>query len=130
MNANADKLIAVFDVGKTNAKVSLVDPALGREVWSARRPNEVVESKDGRELDVLAIEAWLLESLRAGAGARTQWASSCPSRMARRPCSWITRAKCWPRQTTKTRGFDEVATEYARCAIPIRSRFRLTCRRA
>lgn len=64
MNAGAATLIAVFDVGKTNAKISLVDPALGREVWSARRPNAVIETPHGRQLDVLAIEAWLLESLR------------------------------------------------------------------
>ncbi len=30
-------LIAVFDVGKTNAKLALVDPALGQEIWSVRR---------------------------------------------------------------------------------------------
>jgi sugar (pentulose or hexulose) kinase len=65
MNASAGPLIAVFDVGKTNAKLSLIDPALGREVWSARRPNAVVEGATGRQLDVLGIEAWLLDSLRA-----------------------------------------------------------------
>lgn len=64
MNADAEKLVAVFDVGKTHAKISLIDPARGREVWSARRPNAVVESAGGRELDVVAIESWLLESLR------------------------------------------------------------------
>lgn len=61
-------LIAVFDVGKTNAKISFVDPANGQEVWSARRGNEVVRGPGGRELDVVAIEAWLLESLRAAPG--------------------------------------------------------------
>jgi sugar (pentulose or hexulose) kinase len=61
---SAAPLIAVLDVGKTNAKIALVDPALGQEVWSARRPNEVVEGADGRELDVVAIEAWLLDALR------------------------------------------------------------------
>jgi sugar (pentulose or hexulose) kinase len=65
MNEAAHKLIAVFDVGKTNAKLSLVDPAQGRELWSVRRPNGVVENDAGRQLDVLAIEDWLLESLRA-----------------------------------------------------------------
>jgi len=60
----APPLIAVFDVGKTNAKIALVDPALGQEVWSARRPNAVVETADGRELDVVAIEEWLLDALR------------------------------------------------------------------
>jgi L-fuculokinase len=57
-------LIAVFDVGKTNAKLTLVDPALGQEIWSARRANEIVETPAGRQLDVVAIEAWLLETLR------------------------------------------------------------------
>lgn len=64
MSANSGALIAVFDVGKTNAKISLVDPELGREVWSVRRPNEVIETAEGRQLDVLAIETWLLDSLR------------------------------------------------------------------
>jgi L-fuculokinase len=59
-----DPLIAVLDVGKTNAKIALVDPARGQEIWSARRANGVVEGADGRELDVTAIEAWLLDALR------------------------------------------------------------------
>jgi len=57
-------LIAVFDVGKTNAKLTLVDPALGQEIWSSRRANEIVQGAAGRELDIVAIEAWLLQSLR------------------------------------------------------------------
>ena len=57
-------LIAVFDVGKTNAKIAFVDPALGQEVWSARRANNVVQGSLLRELDVVGIETWLLESLR------------------------------------------------------------------
>jgi len=60
----ATPLIAVFDVGKTNAKIALVDPALGQEIWSARRPNEVIEREAGRELDVFAIERWLFAVLR------------------------------------------------------------------
>ena len=63
MNAPSP-LIAVFDVGKTNAKIAFVDPALGQEVWSARRANNVVQGSLLRELDVAGIEAWLLESLR------------------------------------------------------------------
>ena len=57
MNSPAGKLVAVFDVGKTNAKLSLVDPLSGRELWSVRRPNDLVESGAGRQLDVLGIEA-------------------------------------------------------------------------
>jgi L-fuculokinase len=64
MNPTAP-LIAVFDVGKTNAKLSVVDPELGREIWSVRRANQVVQGSHGRELDVAAIEAWLMDSLRA-----------------------------------------------------------------
>ncbi len=64
MSAGGGALIAVFDVGTTNAKISLVDPALGREIWSRRRANGVVQGAGGRELDVVAIEAWLLDELR------------------------------------------------------------------
>ena len=60
----ADSLIAVLDVGKTNAKIALVDPALGQEIWSARRANAVIQGAATRELDLVAIESWLLESLR------------------------------------------------------------------
>jgi L-fuculokinase len=58
-------LIAVFDVGKTNAKLTLVDPALGQELWSVRRANDSVTGPASRELDVVAIEAWLLDALRS-----------------------------------------------------------------
>jgi L-fuculokinase len=58
-------LIGVFDVGKTNSKIAIVDPETGQEVWSARRANQVVRGTGGRELDVVSIEAWLLESLRS-----------------------------------------------------------------
>jgi L-fuculokinase len=61
-------LIAVLDVGKTNAKLSLVDPSLGQEIWSVRRANDVVQGTSGRELDIVAIEAWLLEVLRTAPG--------------------------------------------------------------
>ena len=61
-------LIAIFDVGKTNAKLSLVDVAAGRETWSVRRANAVVQGAGGRELDVEGIETWLLESLRTAPG--------------------------------------------------------------
>jgi len=64
MNANARPLIAVFDVGKTNAKLSVVDLEQGRETWSVRRPNNLVQGPAGRELDVVAIETWLIDSLR------------------------------------------------------------------
>ena len=76
MNAPSP-LIAVFDVGKTNAKLTLVDPALGQEIWSARRVNDIVAGPVGRELDLVAIEAWLLDTLR-GAPQRERIAVIVP----------------------------------------------------
>ncbi len=67
MNENSP-LIAVVDVGKTNAKVTFVDPRLGHEVWSARRANEIVEGPIVRELDIAGIEQWLMATLRAAPG--------------------------------------------------------------
>jgi L-fuculokinase len=64
MSGREEALIAVFDVGKTNAKLSLIDAGLGRELWSVRRANQVVDGDAGRELDVVNIENWLLETLR------------------------------------------------------------------
>ncbi|HEX5161838.1 MAG TPA: FGGY family carbohydrate kinase [Steroidobacteraceae bacterium] len=73
----AAPLIAVFDVGKTNARIALVDPALGQEVWSARRANDVVQGSLLRELDVVGIETWLLDALR-GAPQRERVAAIVP----------------------------------------------------
>lgn len=61
-------LIAVVDVGKTNAKLAFVDPALGQETWSAQRPNEIVEGAQARELDIAGIEQWLFATLRDAPG--------------------------------------------------------------
>lgn len=61
---SSNPLIAVFDVGKTNAKVSLVDLDLGREIWSARRPNNQVEGPTCRELDVAGIEEWFIGAMK------------------------------------------------------------------
>ena len=66
--STSSALIAVFDVGKTNAKLTLIDPAVGKEVWSTRRANNIVQGPACRELDIVAIEAWLLESLRNAPG--------------------------------------------------------------
>lgn len=60
----AGRLIALIDIGKTNARVCFLDPGTGAEIWSARRPNAVVHTSLGRELDVIAIESWLTSALR------------------------------------------------------------------
>lgn len=56
-------LIALFDVGKTNAKLSLLDAEDGTEVWQERRANQSCRGVYGAELDVAALEAWVLDAL-------------------------------------------------------------------
>jgi L-fuculokinase len=56
-------LIAVLDVGKTNARVALVDARSGTEIWRAQRVNRVVSSPLVRELDIVEIERWLMRTL-------------------------------------------------------------------
>lgn len=69
MNDETGKpLIAVFDVGKTHSKLTLVDPATGRETFSQRRVNAALKTAQGLELDVAGIETWLLDTLRAAPG--------------------------------------------------------------
>lgn len=61
-----DSLAAVLDIGKTNARLTLIDTASGERVWSAQRPSIAVKgAHPWRELDVAGIEAWLLEALMA-----------------------------------------------------------------
>lgn len=57
-------LIALIDIGKTNAKVSVIDPETGSEIRGSRRANAVVQGPAMRELDVAAISQWLLDALR------------------------------------------------------------------
>jgi sugar (pentulose or hexulose) kinase len=57
-------LIALIDIGKTNAKLAVVDPQTGAEIRGSRRANAVVQGPVTRELDVDAINQWLLDALR------------------------------------------------------------------
>lgn len=57
-------LIALIDIGKTNAKVCVIDPATGAEIRGSRRANAVVQGPAMRELDVDSISEWLLQALR------------------------------------------------------------------
>ena len=59
----AQPLIALLDIGKTNAKLSLLDGVDGREIWQERRPNQSCRGIYGAELDVAAIERWLFDAL-------------------------------------------------------------------
>lgn len=57
-------LVALIDIGKTNAKLSVVDPQSGTELRGSRRANAVIQGPLTRELDVDAIGRWLLDALR------------------------------------------------------------------
>lgn len=57
-------LIALIDIGKTNARLSVVDPQSGAEIRGSRRANVVLQGPATRELDVDAIGRWLLDALR------------------------------------------------------------------
>ena len=56
-------LVALLDVGKTNAKLSLLNADDGSEVWQERRANRSCRGIYGAELDVAALEAWTLDAL-------------------------------------------------------------------
>nr|WP_298716800.1 FGGY family carbohydrate kinase [uncultured Steroidobacter sp.] len=57
-------LIALIDIGKTHAKMSVIDPHSGAELRGSRRANAVIQASAMRELDVEAISQWLLDALR------------------------------------------------------------------
>ncbi|MCB8874053.1 FGGY-family carbohydrate kinase [Acidisoma silvae] len=61
-------LVAVIDIGKTNAKLMLVEES-GRTLWSAERPSPAVATPDTapfmKQLDVHGIESWLIAQLAA-----------------------------------------------------------------
>ncbi|SNB77366.1 Sugar (pentulose or hexulose) kinase [Arboricoccus pini] len=56
-------LLAVLDIGKTNARLALLKAENGEEVWSIQRANGQGRQGVFRELDVAGLEAWLLEGL-------------------------------------------------------------------
>lgn len=60
-------LVAVLDIGKTNAKLLVVD-ATGREIWSAQRGNAPLAGAPWLAIDAGAIESFLLDAL-----ARCPW---------------------------------------------------------
>jgi sugar (pentulose or hexulose) kinase len=60
----SEPLVALIDLGKTNAKLSVIEPHSGAEIRGSRRANAIVQGTFGRELDVKAIEQWLLDALR------------------------------------------------------------------
>ncbi len=56
-------LIAVLDVGKTHAKLLLVDRARGEAAATAQRERRSIETAALRQLDLEATWLWLLDAL-------------------------------------------------------------------
>jgi L-fuculokinase len=110
-------LIAVLDVGKTNAKLALVDPAIGKEIWSVRRTNNIVQGPAGRELDVLGIETWLLDSLRKAPG-RERIAVIVPIAHGAAAVLVDHAGTVLAAPDYEEPGFDEVAAEYRELRDP------------
>lgn len=57
-------LIALIDIGKTLARLSVIDPRSGAEIRGGRRVNAAIQGSLTRELDVASIGRWLLDALR------------------------------------------------------------------
>ena len=59
--------IAVIDIGKTNAKLVLVDPATGEELAVHKTANRVVNAPPYPHYDLAALERFLFDALSAAA---------------------------------------------------------------
>ena len=57
-------LLAVLDIGKSNARLTVIDPATEQPLYTARRSNRGIEGAL-RQLDIAGLEGWLLDSLAA-----------------------------------------------------------------
>jgi L-fuculokinase len=57
-------LVAVLDIGKTNAKVVVADPKTGEQIWSRTRSNTPLAGAPYLAIDAEAIEAFVLAALR------------------------------------------------------------------
>ncbi len=56
-------LFAVVDVGKTHAKLVIAGAHDGHVLWSAEHRNRIVPGPPYTQLDVAAIESWLVEAM-------------------------------------------------------------------
>ena len=110
-------LIAVLDVGKTNSKLALVDPVRGQEIWSTRRQNASVPGAATRQLDVIAIEEWLMDSLR-GAPERERVVGIVPIAHGAAAVLVDHDGAVIAAPDYEDTCFDEVAEEYARRRDP------------
>ncbi|MBD9385757.1 FGGY-family carbohydrate kinase [Agrobacterium sp. AGB01] len=63
-NASSFHRVAVIDIGKTNAKVVVLDTASGAEIAVERRPNTVIKSGPYPHYDIDALWQFILTSLK------------------------------------------------------------------
>lgn len=63
-SASASHRVAVIDIGKTNAKVVVLDTTTGAEIAVERRPNTVIKSGLYPHYDVEALWQFILTSLK------------------------------------------------------------------
>ncbi len=59
----AGRLLVVLDIGKSNAKIVLLDPLRGVELAAVRRPNAPVSGGQMLQLDLIGLRTWLLDVL-------------------------------------------------------------------
>ena len=59
-----DGLLAILDIGKSNARLIVLDPASGEQLHAARRANRPAGGPM-RQLDVAGLRDWLLHALAA-----------------------------------------------------------------
>jgi L-fuculokinase len=57
-------LVAVLDIGKTNAKVVVADPSTGEQIWSRTHSNRPLAGAPYLAIDAEAIETFVLSALR------------------------------------------------------------------
>src|SRR3979411_864567 len=72
------RLVALIDIGKTHSRIAFIDPQSNEQIWSAQHTNSRVESPLGLQLDILAVEHWLIAQLK-GAPHREQVSAIVPA---------------------------------------------------
>ncbi|MBX4859847.1 carbohydrate kinase [Rhizobium bangladeshense] len=65
MNATSYRRIAVLDIGKTNAKVVVLDSETGAEIAVLKRPNIAIKSGPYPHYDVEALWSFALDALKS-----------------------------------------------------------------
>ena len=60
-----DGLLAILDIGKSNARLLVLDPMTEQPLYTARRANHGIDSPPLRQLDITGLGTWLLNSLAA-----------------------------------------------------------------